>query len=489
MKKRIFSTLLLLAMLLSAAACGDNSGNANETTQSNDVTSEADDGSPKLELPEGVNYNGQTFTILSADHVAYEYDSEEQTGDVVSDAVYERNRNVEDLIGIKLELIKEPGLWADRDTFKALITNSILANDNSFDIVNGASVIVLPLASEGYFADANQLTYVNFDNPWWVQGQNENLGINGKLYGIIGDASLSLYKDLSVVYFNKSIIENYQLDDPYQLVRDNKWTIDTMLTMITQVSDDLNGDGTIDPENDLLGLIACTVPTRAIQTACEVKVVEYNNDGFPTIAQLSERDFDLSSKIYQVFSNSDYVYNVDGTNIATVNAQLFAGNHSLFMNNFLYATETLRDMESDFGIIPYAKRDEDQENFHTQIGTSTSMLFVPATNPDLDLTSMVCEAFSYYGYKDLTPAYYEVALKNKYTRDTDVQDMLNIIRDSAQMDFTFAYSTSFDPFINTLFEFGKGNTRNENLASYYATNLSKWQATMDEIIEAYSNLD
>ncbi|MFQ9149342.1 MAG: hypothetical protein ACLR5G_14285 [Eubacteriales bacterium] len=32
---------------------------------------------------------------------------------------------------------------------------------------------------------------------------NDNLAIDGKLYGFIGDASLSLYKDLSVIYFNK----------------------------------------------------------------------------------------------------------------------------------------------------------------------------------------------------------------------------------------------------------------------------------------------
>ncbi len=489
MKKRTLSILLLAAMLLSSVACGEEGGTSqNDTTAPSDTTAPVEDDSPKLEVPKS-NYGNRTFTILSTEHASYEYDAEEQTGDVVNDAVYNRNRDVEDLLGIKFNIITEPGQWNDRDTFKGLITNSIMAQDNAYDLVSGVTVIVLPLAAEGYFVDANELKYVNFDNPWWVQGMNDTLAINNKLYGFIGDASLSLYKDLSVTYFNKQILENYQLDDPYQLVRDNKWTIDTMLTMITQVSDDINGDGKITPENDLLGLISCTVPSRAIQTACEVKIVETGDDGVLKIAQLAERDYDLSAKIYEVFKNEDYVYNVDGTNIAAVNAQLFADGHSLFMNNFLYATETLRDMDDDFGMVPYAKRDEDQENFHTQIGTSTSMFFVPKTSADLELTSMVCESLCYYGYKGVTPAYYEVALKDKYARDTEVKEMLNIIRDSAQMDFTFAYSTAFSPFINCLFEFGKGNTMNENLASHYATNITKWEATMEEILEAYADIE
>ena len=66
------------------------------------------------------------------------------------------------------------------------------------------------------------------------------------------------------------------------------------------------------------------------------------------------------------------------------------------------------------------------------------------------MTAMVCEALSYYSMKDVTPNYYEVALKEKYTRDEDVKSILEIVRDGAQMDFTFAYSTLFEPFFHEL---------------------------------------
>ena len=101
---------------------------------------------------------------------------------------------------------------------------------------------------------------------------------------------------------------------------------------------------------------------------------------------------------------------------------------------------------------------------------------------------MVCEALSYYSMKDVTPNYYEVALKEKYTRDEDVKNMLEIIRDGAQMDFGFAYSTLFDPFPNVLTEF-RSSYVIDNITTYYAKYQQKWQATLEDIVEKYSTLD
>ncbi|MGN1408733.1 MAG: hypothetical protein ACI4XJ_01015, partial [Eubacteriales bacterium] len=86
-------------------------------------------------------------------------------------------------------------------------------------------------------------------------------------------------------------------------------------------------------------------------------------------------------------------------------------------------------------------------------------------------------------------AYYEVALKDKYTRDETVQEMLEIIRESAQMDFTFAYSTMFDPFPNTIVENRPGNPINGNLASFFASITKPWQAKIEKIVEAYANIE
>ena len=65
------------------------------------------------------------------------------------------------------------------------------------------------------FVNSLDLDYINFDNPWWIQGMEDDLAIGGKLFGFIGDASLSMYKDISVIYFNKTLIYSYKLENPY----------------------------------------------------------------------------------------------------------------------------------------------------------------------------------------------------------------------------------------------------------------------------------
>ncbi|MGN1128954.1 MAG: hypothetical protein ACI4T6_08385, partial [Candidatus Flemingiibacterium sp.] len=243
MKRKITALLLFAAMAMQLAACGsgaDNSGSTTPAAQNTDT--EPIVTGPTLEVPQS-DFGGKTFTILSTVHAEYEYVAEEMTGDVVSDAVYNRNKQVEDLLNISLEIITQPGHWADKDSFNHLITASVMAQDGAYDLVNGVTVCVLPIAAEGIFINAADLEYVNLDNPWWVQGMMDNLAVNGKLYGFIGDASLSLYKDLAVVFFNKKLAEDYQIEDPYELVRSGKWTVDKLNECITGVSNDLNGDG------------------------------------------------------------------------------------------------------------------------------------------------------------------------------------------------------------------------------------------------------
>ena len=42
---------------------------------------------------------------------------------------------------------------------------------------------------------------------------------------------------------NLRIAEQYELTDPYELVRSGKWTLDAEAKMLTEVTTDINGDG------------------------------------------------------------------------------------------------------------------------------------------------------------------------------------------------------------------------------------------------------
>ncbi len=485
---RIFLIINALAMTVtpSLLSCGGDTQTTDETTTAVQTTAVTEDPGPKLGIP-ATDYGGRDFTILTTVHADYEYIAENETGDIVEDAVYRRNRAVEELLNVKFNFIAEPGHWADKDTFNALIKNSVMANDGAYDLVSGTMVCVLPIASDGVFLNALDMEHIDFTMPWWVADMEEKLAVGGKLFGFIGDASLSLYKDLSVIFFNQKLLSDYSLDNPYELVNSGKWTLEKMAEMTKAVSVDVNGDGKMTVGDDIFGYYYHGVPQRTFQTAMEFQVVDFDENDMPYIIDLREQDAELYNRVNE-FLQMDNVTGIDGIDHGDLCA-IFAADQTLFLGEFLYGTDYFRDMKSDFGIVPMPKRDENQSEYHTQIGTSASLFFIPTTTPDSVLTSMVCESLCYYSWRDVTPSYYEVALKEKYTRDETVKEMLNLIRSSADIGFTFAYSTIFSVQINQLLPNWPNGHANGNIVSSYEKNMKAWSATIEKLVDAYAEIE
>ena len=66
--------------------------------------------------------------------------------------------------------------------------------------------------------------------------------------------------------FNKDMVSDLNLDESlYDMVRDNKWTLDGYASIAKNFVKDLNGDGSLTPEDDLLGYIAQLTVNRSLQ--------------------------------------------------------------------------------------------------------------------------------------------------------------------------------------------------------------------------------
>ncbi|MBQ7982781.1 MAG: hypothetical protein IJ302_04380 [Clostridia bacterium] len=328
----------------------------------------------------------------------------------------------------------------------------------------------------------------DFDKPWWIADMYDRFSVAGKLYGFIGDACLSLYKDMTVTYFNKRIWDEYDQPNPYELVRNNEWTIDKMIELTTGMASDLNGDGTYDAENDQLAYLAEQVPNGTFQTSLELKVVQIGDDGTPEYLGLSEKFVTAYEKMLNFHKNPGVMTmgSIDDKTYRSM--KTFANGNVATMVNFIYSTEYLRDMQDDYGILPMPKFDQNQEKYVSQLGTSTSMLFVPVTTKDVALTSKVMEALCYYTGELVVPKYYEVALKEKYARDEDIAEMLDIIRDGAAFDFLYVYGAGcLKNAPNSYFRFY--NTNTTDVASAFAANETAFKTSLEEFIEKISKLE
>jgi len=318
---------------------------------------------------------------------------------------------------------------------------------------------------------------LHFDEPWWNATLMDELPINGKLYLASGDASLGLISGMMCIFFNKDMIESKNMENPYELVTDGKWTFDRLVSMAKDAYADLNGNATVD-EGDCYGFtVANTNHLNNFIDSFDLKIIDRKSDGSLYFSFGSEKVIEAVEKISEALNSvPGFVYEKEGK---SVYADTFRNGNALFTSAEFYYSINLRDVESDFGIIPYPKWNEAQENY---IGASRSTftLFGLPVSVDTEIAGTILEAFAKESYETVSPAYYETALKVKYSRDDISAQMFDLIRGGIRFQFGITYSGVLDN-VSTFF---KGQVMNGNWASYWASKESSCQARLAELLEA-----
>ncbi|MCL2518828.1 MAG: hypothetical protein FWF15_09720 [Oscillospiraceae bacterium] len=470
MKKTKSIAILLLILLFGSiliTACSNTSDNSTDTENNENGNTENNEGT-LLNVPTDKNYNGYTFSINSYSHSAYrgEHHAEALTGDLVNDAVYDRNKNVEELFNVKINTVI--GVWGN-DECRSLITKSVLAGDDDFDMFTGNTYNMTFLSAEGYFLRISEVPHINYKSPWWNQYIYNELSVGNNVYLMTGDIALSNYGQISCIFFNKKYIVDYSLQDPYQLVYDNKWYIDTLIAMTKDFWIDLNGNGvrdgiwendeeTMQFTDDLYGIYSQMASIYAIANHW-VPITTKNADNYPEVSFYSTRTATMFDKLKDYFINSQGSLCPDGWTDYTV----FANGGCIFMPHVIHQTTYayMRESNVDYGIVPVPKYDENQKDYRTCGGGL--VVAVPLTIKDAERTGMVMEALAYYGREFVYPAYLEKTITQKGTRDNDAQKMLEIILNSVYYNFGVAFS-GFQGYGYSLLEYFKTS---KGFASYY----------------------
>ncbi len=493
MIKTCRALLILLSFILLSQtfyACNKNKNDPNLTSeQTTNDSIDTKEQRPPLDIPD-VTFPGTTFNVLVPTELEYDFIAEGINGNSINDAIFKRNSDIEQRLDITFNYITESGGWPARTAYNNLIRASVSSQDGSYDLVSGIISCVIPASSEGIFLDVSELDYVNLDNPWWVDNLFNELNINGKLFALSGDALLSFYRELNVMYCNLDLLEQYSNDtNIYDIVRNGDWTFEKMCELAIPIRGNNDGNDIMDPAIDTFGFISINVPNRSWATAFNVSVIERDSEGELNFANLSEKFTDMYNMLYSTFSVNDN-FHIDPSAKPTPNNN-FADGRSLFLLSYINATETIKQMQDDYAILPMPKFDKQQNKYYTQVGTSSAMLFVPTDVKDSELSSIVCEALSYYNHFDVVPQYYDEVLKVQYARNENVSEMLNIIRDTATLKFQYAYSSEFSPMIFSILEMSKAKMDKYAgvVASHYESNQSLWKTKLKIITDAYGNIN
>ncbi|MCI6841010.1 MAG: hypothetical protein MR889_02640 [Clostridiales bacterium] len=407
----------------------------------------------------------------------YYLKADEATGETLNDAVYKRNLAIEQRFVVKLNY---HDVASDKGLFTKAVESSVMADDEGYDII--CPDYWWGLDTSGYFLDLNSLDYLNFDKPWWNKAWNEHATISGECYTSVGYLCLDLLRNTEVVYFNKKMIDQYKLDNPYELVKDNKWTIDKVSEMGQSVAGDVDGNGVID-ENDRFGLYINEHERSALYYSLGFSLIS-NKNGDLSINPLSERDTALNELIVKLFNNNNS--NLIGKDVTvdfmtTAAYKPFNQNNLLFTFFALTSVEAMRMTDVEFGIVPVPKFDTEQVWISSNYGCTLAA--IPVNTPDVDRSAIILEALNAESYRSVTPVYYESVLKGKLARDNDSEEMLDMIFGNLQFDFGFIHSNHLS---GIPADFTAGT--DTDMASKYASKLETLKGKLEELQKAYDEM-
>ena len=484
--KQKTAQLLLLAMIASVVtACGDTGSQTTETKSDDTPTTTAapveTEEPSAFDLMEGVDYGGHIVRIMLSDQQNGQGDiitGEEENGDVLHDLIYQRNRAVEEKFNVYIE-----GEADTNSVVNDMIRMQVQGGANDYDFYFAHSS-VSGLASAGLLYPISQIAEIDLSNPWWDKAALNDLSIADEVFMVIGDISPVSLLTSSCMVFNKKLFSQQDMEYPYELAADGKWTIDAMLDMTKGLTTDINGDGTLDYSNDLFSLTSWGWDSPySLFYGTGGKLSGKDDNDIPYIDFDIERLSSIYDKIFElvISQQSNFVTDINE----------YMNTYTTFVNGNAYFCDItlhkiglyLRDMEDDFGILPTPKFDE-ASDYTSLVNLAAPMIVVPRNTEDASRTGTVIEAISAAAYDMVTPQLFDVITKSKNVRDEESASMVDLIVRNRVFDPVYIYQINGYGCVD-----GQLKAKKNEIASEYERNLKAAEKMMEKIIKAYEDIE
>ena len=485
MKNRIISCWLILCLMLpTVSGCtpqGDPSITTQDTTSIVEETTETEEtvldpfqlrASVDNGLPDNLSFSGTDITVavMSDDRYKMDWYSEALTGERINDLIYQRNLAISEKMDVNLQVVTD---YNDGSSVATLQT-ATASGDDTYQIVNFSSQYVIPVLQQQILIDLMETQYLDLDRPWWNQSIRQNTTMNDKLYLVTGEIAFHYLNGTSCMLFNKSLAEDLLKEDIYDMVFDGRWTVDKLYALSEQAYVDLNGDG-IGDEGDQWGLVTdWNAALDAYYIAFDQPITRLEN-GYPTLCVNTEKMVNIVEQIYDLYWNNTGVLKHDNPGL------IFTSGNSLFINGLIGTyTAYTRDVDFNYGLLPYPKWEETQASYGAHNRNGYSQYGIPKTCGSIDASSAVLEYACSENYRIIIPEYINTNLKIQYANDQATAMILDIILNSIGVDFAF-----YSDIMYILREIIR-NQQGANFASYYASKENTYNSIINKVVRVYA---
>ena len=459
MMKKIFALILVLLMLVPFVASCKTGGNTNTDTATNTNTNTNTNTSTNTNTDTGVtdgktpqqeidaikdSFRGQTINILAsgnfsnsgaasapwgqaeltiptAEEIA-NYDPTDPNqqdpmtknfGVEINTQVMNRQKYVENTYGVTLNYV---------DVVGAVMQTRLRTAAGNVEIGGEVIHLAMPRVLEAQaividqsLYDFNGSKFIDFDASYYNQEALDAYTLADRTFFLAGDISFLDEQTAHLIFYNMKIAkENKAFPDLYEVALNGTWTIDTLYTLASAVSENADGiDGYSD--NDKYGL-----GTRGLSAFYQyfgVYQVSKKDSVDGEIYYLSVRDDKVSTIIEKMITankNESYIRtNWDGSYVAMQAA--FEDNRLLFYHEVIEKLGYFgKNPDLQVGLLPFPKLNTQQERYYSPSASQTTLICIPRATDDRDMSEAFIEILSKSASQYIMPAYYDMVESKLY---------------------------------------------------------------------------
>ena len=442
MKKTLFRLLALcLALIMLSSmlvACSEKGEAKNKDEEEIHGTDE----NPNLPAKD---YGEYEFTFITNEGSSYNTRyliSEGEEGEILDSAIGKRNSILEEKYNIKVCQLKVPEIIT---TVRA----QVMGGACDFDAILASGKNLSTMAQENLLLNLLDVETFNWDKSYWDSNSKDQLMIGNKLF--FANCALNIHTIGFCVFFNKKLVEDFQLANPYELMEKNQWTIDNWANMVNSVSVDVNQDGHM-TEVDKYGTLMEHHNPRMFFYASGLRATTNDETGYPqiTLMENADKTVTLYEKLKQTLTDSSHAYCMTCSDVKFDSAQyshkyaylryMFTQDLYLFHYTSEGALGEFADMESEFGVLPFPKYDEHQDGYKTIYPANNNLFALPNIPEDLERTAVIIEDMNYISSFTIVPTWFETLLTRRYVRDDESEESLHILRNNCVYDIGLYYN-------------------------------------------------
>lgn len=471
MKRRIIGMILCVVMIAACfTACG-NGGKKPESTGGSAGTFAYLDSMPDVDL------GGYNFVIAEACYYTSEDRPNMEAGaSELSDEILARNKAIEEKFHCKISYE-----YYDPTSFFDETYTLIMSGEKVADIMDVTLFTYGKLMVGDYLYDLSTLPHVDFTKEHWLDLYNETAVLHtGERYGASAMFA-NPYTHGFGVYFNKRLLEELNLENPYDLVAANNWNWDTFGQMLSKGMKDVDSDGVFG-NNDIYSITGgLDGGFTAMYLANELNMFRIDADGRVQYAMTDDNVIPTLTTLKNMFSTPGTYYYGGGDSELCTN--MFINGQVTFYFNLTTRGQALRNMNDDFGLVPIPMG-PDASQYYSPIDHNTPIVCVPRSIDNPEATGLILEALAATSYGEYDTWQKEVT--SLYHRDTESAQMLNeYILPNLVTDPVFMYSridSQFEQYTITAIYKPIARDPNADAAAIINSGKGVVQTLIDEVI-------